>query len=199
MIHSRTGPSASGFVARLTVACNTTVDSCSWLAGEAVRRTYVTAGALRRECNVAVEACRRPGAKTAFVTAVATGNIGAAKRLVGNMVRGTSIGRRMQSIVAGSTCTAYAHLRMIPLRWRPARSGMATDAVHAAHDDVRTFFASRGRSVVASGAIGCSVERTVIDLSSAPSARGFVTALAVTGDAAMNGGGWSAGLPVGAG
>jgi hypothetical protein len=73
---------------------------------------------------------------------------------------------------------------------------MATDAVHAAHDDVRTVFASRGRSVVASGAIGSCVERTVIDLSTAPSARGFMTALAVAGDAVMNGGGRSAGLSV---
>jgi hypothetical protein len=60
MIHSRTGPSAGGFVARLAVAGNTTVDSGSGLASEAVRRTNVTAGTLRRDRYVAVEAGRRP-------------------------------------------------------------------------------------------------------------------------------------------
>lgn len=93
------------------------------------------------------------------------------------MVRRLAVRRWIGPAVAAGTLAGHRHLRVVPLGRLPTTGVVAAHAVHRRWNMVRNL-STRGTAIVATGAIGGTVEQAVVGFGAQPRAGGLVAALA---------------------
>jgi hypothetical protein len=124
-----------------------------------------------------VEDARVPTGVATLVATVAIGNRHSVERLVRYVIGRGATCRGKATGVTDRALVRNCHLAVVPYRRFPARGGMAADAIcRSGH--VRAGFAGGCIAVVATGAIGATIEHAVIGFGTQPRAGGLVAVLA---------------------
>jgi len=92
------------------------------------------------------------------------------------MVGRLAVGRWIGTAVAGGTLVGHRHLRVVPLGRLPAAGVVTAHAVHTGRN-VRGRFTCCSTAIVATGAIGGTVEQAVVGFGAQPGAGGLMAAL----------------------
>ena len=124
-----------------------------------------------------MEDARVPAGVATLVATVAIGNRHPAERFIRYVIGRGATCRGKATGVTGRALVRNCHLAVVPYRRFPARGGMAADAIHRS-GHVRAGFAGGCIAVMATGAIGATIEQAVIGFGTQPRAGGLVAVLA---------------------